>query len=378
MIYRRKSVWWLDFTIGGKRYRQSTGLTSKSLALQLHDQLKYEIASGKAEKQQSESTFGEHAESWYERKVNIKPSTRTSYRGILDNHLLPYFGEMRVVNIERNHILDYVKDEVAEGDLSPKTLNNILVTLHQILQEAKVEKLITENPFFEIDRPESENVERDYLRTHEIPIFLENCEPKTSALFYTAIFTGMRRGELLGLKWKDFDWVNGKIHVCRTNWKGKLQTPKSKYSKRKIDMGPRLTQVLKEHRLAQNQIRLKAGRNWVDNDLVFCSHTGDFLDGDNLYHRDFKPILKKAGLRHMRIHDLRHTYASILIAAGHSPKYIQMQLGHSSIMVTMDLYGHLMEEVYEGAAKKSEDFVFASHLRHTEQQKGATACAVTP
>jgi integrase len=143
-------------------------------------------------------------------------------------------------------------------------------------------------------------------------------------------------------------------------------------------MGPRLAQILQEHRLTQNRIRLKAGRDWIDNDLVFCTDTGCFLDGDNLYHRDFRLTLKRAGLRHLRIHDLRHTFASILIAAGHSPKYIQKQMGHSSITVTMDLYGHLMEEIHEGAAKRSEDFVFTSHLRHTDEKRESADAANSP
>jgi integrase len=105
------------------------------------------------------------------------------------------------------------------------------------------------------------------------------------------------------------------------------------------------------------------------------------LDGDNLYHRDLKAVLKKAELRSIQIHDLRHTFTSILIATGHNLKYIQNQLKHSSIKITLDLYGHLMPEVYEGAAKKLEDFVFSGvngNVMVTEQEKGVTACAVTP
>ena len=127
-------------------------------------------------------------------------------------------------------------------------------------------------------------------------------------------------------------------------------------------MGPRLMQVLREHRAKQNEMRLKSGKDWIDHDLVFCQNDGTPLDADNLYHRDFKRILKKAGLRHIRIHDLRHTFASILIATGHNPKYIQSQMGHASINITMDLYGHLMPEVHRGAAKRSEDFVFGHEM----------------
>ena len=113
----------------------------------------------------------------------------------------------------------------------------------------------------------------------------------------------------------------------------------------------------------------------------FFPEDGTPLDGDNVYHRDLKAVLKKAELRAIRIHDLRHTFASILISAGHNPKYIMNQMGHSSVKTTLDLYAHLMPEVHEGAAKKSEDFVFSGlngNVMVTEQQKGATACAVTP
>ena len=247
----------------------------------------------------------------------------------------------------------------------------------------------------------------DYLRTNEIPVFLKACEtyresnkkvsdiretvekkkehPKCEttiyALFYSAVFTGMRRGELLGLKWEDIDSFNQKIHVKRSLYKSVFQSPKSEYSKRAIDAGPRLLEVLKAHRAKQNETRLKVGSEWVDNDLVFCQNDGSPLDADNLYHRDFRAILKKSGLRAIRIHDLRHTFASILIAAGHNIKYVQLQMGHSSIKITLDLYAHLMPEVYEGAAKKSEDFVFSKvsgNVMVTDNEKGVTACAATP
>ena len=137
-------------------------------------------------------------------------------------------------------------------------------------------------------------------------------------------------------------------------------------------MGPPLIQVLKEHRAKQNETRLKVGSAWANNEIVFCENDGSPLDADNLYHRDFKFILKKAELRSIRLHDLRHTFASILIAVGHNLKYIQNQMGHSSIKVTMDLYGHLMPEVFQGAAQKSEDFVFGN-VMVTDKKEGVTS-----
>ena len=345
----------------GKRHIETVG-TNWHNANRALDRRMHEINTGIFNHSMKEVAFKNYAKSWIEGKVKVKPATKVSYSGILSNHLIPYFGDARIADIKRKNIQDFVKAKLEENSLSSKSINNILLVLHQILRDAEVEGLIVRNPYMKIERPRVEKTEKDYLRTEEIKLFLANSDARTFPLFYTAIFTGMRRGELLGVKWEDLDWAGGKIHVRRSLYKGGFQAPKSRYSRRAIDMGPRLMQVLREHRAKQNEMRLKSGKDWIDHDLVFCQNDGTPLDADNLYHRDFKRILKKAGLRHIRIHDLRHTFASILIATGHNPKYIQSQMGHASINITMDLYGHLMPEVHRGAAKRSEDFVFGHEM----------------
>lgn len=360
----------------GTRYRETIGENFEEADKELNDRIN-QINKGTFDRAAHETAFKEYAEEWIKTKVDVKDGTVISYQGILDNHLIPYFGKAKISEIKRKNIQHFVKKETDGDDLSSKTIQNVLRVLHQILLEAQTDEVISSNPYLNIKMPRDEKKEMDYLRLNEIPIFLEKCESKTHALFYTAIFSGMRRGELLGLEWGDIDWVSNQIHVKRTLYKKKLQSPKSTYSIRKIDMGPRLVRVLKEHRIKQNGIRLKAGKDWIDNNLVFCQDNGTFINGDNLYHRDFQRILKRAGLRHIRIHTLRHTFASILIAAGHNPKYIQNQMGHGSIQITMDLYGHLMEEVHDGAANRTENLVFR-HVMGTENEKGVTVNAATP
>lgn len=390
----------------GKRHVETVGTNMHDAADLLHEKMD-QIKKGIYNPGREDKTFKDFSEKWLEGKLSVKEATRVSYHGIVNNHLIPYFGDGLISNIKREDIKSFVKEKADGGKLTPKSIHNILLVFHQILDDAQVEGLVIHNPYVKIEKPKREMSEVDYLKTHEIPIFLgaaqtfkepkekisklsdrpekkkeqPKCETTIHALFYTAIFTGMRRGELLGLKWEDLDWVNLRIHVKRSLYKMTLQTPKSKYSKRAIDMGPRLVEVLKSHRVKQNETRLKVGSGWSNNDLVFCQNDGAALDGDNLYHREFKAILRKAELRAIRIHDLRHTFASVLIAAGHNLKYIQNQMGHSSIKTTLDLYGHIMPEVHEGAAKKSEDFVFNGvngNVTVTQQQKGVTACAATP
>jgi integrase len=137
-------------------------------------------------------------------------------------------------------------------------------------------------------------------------------------------------------------------------------------------MGPNLKEVLKWHKSKQNEARLKVGGDWSDNDLIFCNSTGSNLDGDNLLKRDFARILKRSGVRHFRIHDLRHTFPSILISAGHGLKYVQNQMGHGSVQITFDLYADLMEEAHQGAAKKTEDWIFDKMDEKKEPASEAT------
>jgi integrase len=301
------------------------------------------------------TTFTQYSEAWLKRRGDLKPSTRSSYQSILDQRLIPFFGDMNLQAITRETIQDFVTDMVDDG-LGAYTIRHILAELHQILDDALWNKYLQENPYKKIRRPPCDKVERDYLRLHEIPLFLKNTEPKTHALFYTGIFTGMRRGELGGLQWSCVDWVNSQAHVKRSLYQRNPQTPKTKNSVRVIDIGPDLVQVLREHRARQNAKKLKSRGEWNKLDLVFCQDNGKPLDMDHIYHRDFRRVLKKAGLRGMPMHGLRHTYAALVIAAGHNPKYLQHQMGHGSVQITLDLYGHLYDEANREAAKKTEAF----------------------
>jgi integrase len=319
----------------GKRHVETIG-TNWHEANRALDQRMAEINDGVFAARSRGETFKGRCESWLKGKVKIKPATLRTYEAILSVHLIPYFGEAKLSEISRKNIQDFVKALVDRGECSPKSIHNILSVLREILVDAQADGSLIRNPYLKIEKPAIVKIEVDPLGRHEIELFLKSCEPENRALFYTAIFTGMRRGELLGLKWGDIDMVNGQILVRRSLYRGRFQEPKSRSSKRKIDMGPRLAEVLKRHkakqsRAEQSRIRLKAGEEWVDNELVFCTPKGAPLDADNLYHRDFKRILKRAGLRQIRIHDLRHTFAAILIAAGHHPKYIQSRMGHYSI-----------------------------------------------
>jgi integrase len=231
------------------------------------------------------------------------------------------------------------------------TVQKALVMLKGMLKQAVEWDYLRVNPAQNVKAPRREHVEMDALTPDEIHTFLAALAPEWRPLFFTAIFTGMRLGELLALQWSDVDWRGGTIRVRRSVWQGQFQDPKTRNAVRTIGMSPRLRTVLMEHKL---------DAPWSEHDLVFCTADGGLLDDANLRHRVFEPSLRVAGLRKIRIHDLRHTFASLLINQGENLKYVQQQLGHASITTTVDRYGHLMPDAHVGASQRLDATVFGN------------------
>lgn len=172
-------------------------------------------------------------------------------------------------------------------------------------------------------------------------------------------------------KWDDIDWHDSQVHVQRTFNKGRFFTPKTKTSKRKIDLGPKVITDLKKWKLACPKNKL---------DLVFPNKAGEPINYSNMGQRHFLPALKAANLPRVRFHDLRHTYASLMISQGENIKYIQAQLGHSSPTVTLNVYAHLMKPTNQEAACRLENSVFGAtgHKMVTKTKKGPRLKTVTP
>jgi integrase len=173
--------------------------------------------------------------------------------------------------------------------------------------------------------------------------------PEYYPLFLLALRTGMRLGEILAVQWGDIDFGGRFIEVRRNLVGGRVTTTKST-KRRRVDMSLKLTEALRDHQKARKAASLKAGRRLPS--WVFTNADGRPLDGDNLRHRVFYVLLEKAKLRQIRFHDLRHTYASLLIQNGESLAYVKEQLGHSSIQVTVDVYGHLVPSANRAAVDK--------------------------
>jgi integrase len=293
---------------------------------------------------------------WLNNKLNIRDNTKEGYKGHLENHLNPHFEGLKIDQITYTEVEKYVNATLKKGT-SPATLRKILVTLSGVMKYAMKHRYIDHNPVREIERPADvqngdSNNDLCILRPEEIKALVDAADTqKDRALFMTAALTGMRQGEILGLKWTDIDWVNNQIHVKRTFNHGKFYDPKSRTSRRSVDLAPELVKELKLWQLACPKGEL---------DLVFPNDKGTPENKGNLTKRRFHPALATADLPHMRFHDLRHTYCALLLDQGENIKYIQRQMGHSSIQVTLDIYGHLMEDVNQAAAAKLGSRIFGS------------------
>ncbi|MBL0716234.1 MAG: site-specific integrase [Desulfosarcina sp.] len=225
-------------------------------------------------------------------------------------------------------------------------------------------------PLRDAERPRGQGEVEDtpirILKPDEINAFLNAVEDaKHNMLFRLAIMSGARQGELSGIKWKDVDWDRNQINIRRTFNNQAWYAPKSKSSIRKIDLGPSTMTALKRWRL---QCRNS------DLDLVFPNEAGKPLNHNNMINRYFRPALDSAGLGKVRFHDLRHTYASLLIAQGENIKYIQTQLGHSSPSVSLNVYSLLMKDTNQEAARGLEMTVFgvSGDQMETKTKEGAT------
>jgi integrase len=215
-------------------------------------------------------------------------------------------------------------------------------------------KYIGYNPVRDAERPKGQgNTKKQKIRIltpEEINALLEaESDMQYKTLFQLAIFSGARQGELLGLIWSDVDWGNSQVHIQRTFNNQAWYDVKTETSNRKIDLGPGMMTELKKWKLACPPSRI---------DLIFPNGAGGPIDHNNLVKRSFNPALKDAGLPKIRFHDLRHTYASLLIEQGENIKYIQNQLGHSSPTVTLNVYAHLMKPINQEAAIRLENTVF--------------------
>lgn len=353
-VAKRRNRYVLDYyDLEGKRVRETlpAGTTKKQAKEKLRE-IEDQLAKGNYIPEKKIPLFKHVAKEWLEyKKLNLRASTYSVYEGHVENHFSD-FNDFRVRQISTAKVEKFIADRQKEG-MNISTLRKILVSLNQIMAYAVRHRYLEYNPVREAERPRGQGNEKQakirVLSPSEINSFLEAVQDqKYKTLFKLAIMSGARQGELLGLKWSDVDWKNNQIHIRRTFNNQQWFDVKTTTSNRRIDLGPSMMADLRKWKLASKPNK---------QDLIFPNEAGEPLNHNNVTARYFFPALTAAEIEKIRFHDLRHTYASLLIEQGENIKYIQTQLGHSSPTVTLNVYAHLMKPVNQESAIRFENAV---------------------
>ena len=286
----------------------------------------------------------------------VRPSTYTRYREILLGHVAPTLGQRPLAKLTPQDLSALYTSKLREG-LAPRTVGHIHRVLHRALRDALRWGLVARNVCDAVSPPKVPRAEMQVLTPEQARDLLAAAAgDPLEALYVLAITTGMRQGELIGLKWQDFD--AGRLTVHRTVRHmiglGAVEgEPKSARGRRSLRLTPMAISALKLHRARQTEQRLRAVF-WDDLGLIFTNEVGRHLSPQNLTRRSFQPLLQRAGLPTVRFHELRHTAATLMLLQGVNVKVVSEMMGHSNIAITLDVYSHVLPTMQADAADKME------------------------
>jgi integrase len=358
-IYRRRDGRWvgqyLVHTAKGPKYRYLYGKTRAVVAEKLTRAMADRDSglifdAGKV-------TVGYYLDRWLADTVKgtVRTSTYERNEEIVRLHIKPSLGRVGLKKLTPTHVRGLYSEKLDSG-LAPATVRRIHSTLHKALSQAVSDGIVPRNAaHVKAPRPAPEEIRP--LSEDEARAFLDAARQsgeRFEALYVLAITTGLRRGELLGLRWDDADLEFGTLRVgralVREGGRHTLGETKTRRGRRQINLTPRTVNALKKHRKKQLEEKMKLAGLYKDHGLIFASGVGTPVNPENLVKRSFKPLLKKAGLPEIRFHDLRHTCATLLLSRGVHPKLVQELLGHATIAMTLDTYSHYLPSMGDQAA----------------------------
>lgn len=355
-------IWWIFINHNGKRKAKLIG-KNKRLAQEAAKKIEAKLTLGDFGIEKDEKqfvVFSDYAKRWIDVTIpaTCKESSLRDYQGLLKNHILPIFGNLKINEINRLIVKDFLMKK-SNGGFASSTVTHMKNTISGVLNMAVDDEIIAINPAHRLGKvihSKSMRLEVDPLNKQELTVLLATFKehyPRHYPMALTLARTGMRLGEAIGLQWGDIDFNSRFINLQRGLSRSKIETPKNGKTRR-VDMSMQLTETLKELRQQRRIEAVKKGWGEVP-EWVFISSDGTHLDGSSWRRRIFNKALERSGLRRVNIHSLRHAYASLLIQAGESLAYIRDQLGHHSIKVTVDIYGHLAPEGNKAAVDRLDD-----------------------
>lgn len=364
-ISRRSNGGWMAqyavYTPEGRKRKTIYGKTRKDVAAKLaravsdrEDGLVFDAGNLKV---------GEYLERWLNDSVegNVRSRTLSNYQLQVRRHIVPALGRIQLKTLSPAHVQGLYRSKLDAG-LAPSSVRYIHAVLHRALKQALRWGLVPRNVTEAVDLPKLVSEEVDALTPEDARAFLDAARgDRFEALYVVAVTTGMRRGELLGLRWTDIELdgaarlrVGRQLQRMRDGSGLQFVTPKGGKG-RTIRLPVRTVEALKTHRARQAEEKLKAGSLYEDGGLVFATEVGTPLEPSNIDRRSFKPLLEKAGLPDMRFHDLRHTCATALLSEGVNAKFVQELLGHADIKLTLGTYSHFLPSMGDQTATAMEN-----------------------
>ncbi len=354
-----------------KRYKQhwETVKGTKKDAEKRLAELLHQLDTGSYMKP-GKTTLGEFLERWLADyvKPNLSPRTTEGYEHIIRQHIAPALGNTILTALKPEHLQRYYAEKQStgrrdgKGGLSGKTVRHHHITLHGALQSAVKWGLIARNPADAVSPPRFQRKELHTMTESDIQSLLDAVRNTPYfAIYHLALYTGMRRSEILALKWTDIDLILCQLSVTRTLHHLRDETfvfrlPKTAKGRRNIALSPSTALVLREHRMKQEFEHKMLGISLRDDALLFSHVDGTPLLPDTITRYWIKTV-RKLGLKGIHLHDCRHSHASLLLKQNVHPLVVSQRLGHANIQTTLDVYSHVMPGLQEAAALKFDELV---------------------
>ena len=370
-IYQRAKGSWtmvydlpVDMMTGKRRQKSQTIKGTKRDAERALREVLLSLEKGSYVKP-NKVTLGEWLRQWLKDYASMNTTDRTqeSYTSIVERHLIPALSRVPLADLQAQHIQSYYAGKLekgradGKGGLSARSVVYHHRILSKALDYAVKMGMIVRNVADVVQPPRVKRVAMSTLSSEEVIRFLDAARETDYYVFFaTLLYTGLRRGELLALRWRNLDLEDGNLTVVETAYKLSngnyvIKEPKTPQSRRTVTLPSSLVELFKAYLADQELLRIQLGVSLNADDFVFIRPDGSPIN-PNAITLAFRRIIKRAGLRDIRIHDLRHTHATLMLRAGVHPKVVSERLGHANIGITLDIYSHVLPGLQEAAAEK--------------------------
>jgi integrase len=365
-----------DPETGRTRQRRKRGFATQTEAAAALDEARRAIEAGGFLFDVEHMSFIEYLDVWLDGlpQTDMKPRTVSDYRNETRRYIKPHLGDVKLTKLTPLHLERLYRTLMAEGGqngrpLSPKTVLRVHRVIRKAIGDAERKGILQRNVARLADKPSIAQLdtERPAWTPDELRMFLAAAEgDELFALYRLAALTGMRRGELCGLRWEDVDLSEQSVRVRKAlamiNGTPSVATPKSRRSRRVIDIDERTKQILQEHRERQLEAAEFVGAGWQETGYVFTTVIGTHQHPDNVSKR-FVALVRSVDVKYLTLHGLRHTHATHLLAMGKNPRMVSERLGHADVAFTLQVYGHVLPGHQREAAEAAAGIVDSTPSR---------------